>query len=251
MAAASATTSLRVGSYVHNNDFRNPALLAKEAATIDVLSGGRMELGLGAGYRKAEYDAVGLTFDPPGVRVSRREEAVDIVTRLLDGEKVDFEGQHYHLAGYGDIPAPVQRPLPLLIGGSGQRMLRLAARKAQIVGLLPGSGELAPAAMDAKIALLESAIAEAGRSDGGPERNLPFFGVSSDMDTLLRERGDGWRFRSVPRELLAATPFVLVGDDAAQAEALHERHQRWGFTYFVCYSDQLDKFIPVVRRLAR
>ena len=115
VAAANATTTLRVGSYVYNNDFRHPALLAKEAAIIDVLSGGRLELGVGAGYRAGEYDVVGLAFDAPSVRAGRFEEAVEIITRLLRAETVDCKGRYYRLSAYPGIPMPLQRPVPLLI----------------------------------------------------------------------------------------------------------------------------------------
>lgn len=255
MTAASATTTLRVGSYVYNNDFRHPALVAKEAATIDVLSAGRMEVGVGAGYYKEEYDAVGLPFDSPGVRARRFEEAIDIITQLFNGETVDFVGQHYRLSQYNAVLRPLQQPLPLLIAGGGQRMLRLAARKANIVGIVPQSlpggwvdaTGFTPTTLDSKVALLESALAEAGRTDSGPERNMLFFGVASAVDAI----SDGDRaLRFMPRELLATSPYVLLGDDGAMAEALHERRERWGFTYFVCWADRIDKIIPVVRRLA-
>jgi probable F420-dependent oxidoreductase len=255
VAAANATTTLRLGSYVYNNDFRHPALLAKEAATIDVLSGGRLEFGLGAGYYKQEYDAVGIPFDPPPLRARRFEEAIDIITRLFNGETVDFAGQHYRLSEYNAVLAPLQQPIPLMIAGGGQRMLRLAARTANIVGIVPQSlpggwvaaSGFTPAALDSRVALLESAISDAGRTDGGPERNMLLFGIASSVDGIS-EGGRALRFMTP--EVLATSPYVLLGDDAAMVEALHERRERWGFTYVVCWADELDKFIPVVRRLA-
>src|SRR5205085_1946051 len=121
IAAADATTTLRVGSYVYNNDFRHPALLAKEAATIDVMSGGRLEFGIGAGWDKREYGTTGIPFDPGSVRVSRLEEAVEIMKLLWQGERVSFTGQQYRIDGLEGMPLPIQRPLPLLIGGGGPR----------------------------------------------------------------------------------------------------------------------------------
>ena len=112
IAAADATTTLRVGSYVYNNDFRHPALLAKEAATIDVMSGGRLELGIGAGWHKGEYEQAGIKFDAGAVRVSRLEEAIEIMTRLWEGEPFSFTGQHYRIDGLEGTPLPIQRPLP-------------------------------------------------------------------------------------------------------------------------------------------
>lgn len=250
LAAAAATTTLRVGSYVYDNDFRHPALLAKEAATIDVLSEGRLELGLGAGWHKGEYDAVGIPFDPPGVRVSRLEESVEILLRLFAGGPVHHEGRHYRLDGHEGLPLPVQRPIPLLIGGGGPRMLRLAARRAQILGLVPPSlpeGGLDPdkftaEAMDAKIAAVESAVAEAGRTDGGPERSVLLFQVyASERDVSA----DDW----VRPDHVRDSPYVLLGDAAAMADQLLARRERWGLSYIVCFERDLEQFLPVVQRL--
>lgn len=251
LAAAAATTTLRVGSYVYDNDFRHPALLAKEAATIDVLSDGRLELGLGAGWHKEEYDAVGIPFDPPGVRVSRLEESIEILLRLFAGGPVTFEGNHYRIDGHEGLPAPIQQPIPLLIGGGGPRMLRLAARRAQILGLVPPSlpgGGLDPdkftaEAMDAKIASLEAAITDEGRTDGGPERSVLLFQMHrSEADAPA----DDW----VRRDLVATSPYVLLGDASAMADQLLERRERWGLSYVVCFERDLELFLPVVRRLA-
>jgi probable F420-dependent oxidoreductase len=251
LAAAAATTTLRVGSYVYDNDFRHPAILAKEAATIDVLSGGRLELGLGAGWHKEEYEAVGLAFDPPSVRVSRLEEAVEILVRLFDGGPVSFEGTHYRIAGHEGEPIPIQRPIPLLIGGGGPRMMRLAARRAQILGLVPPSlprGGLDPEkfsaeAMDAKVAALEAAVADAGRTDGGPERSVLVFHL---YESEAEVREEDW----VRPDLVGASPYALIGDPAAMAQQLEDRRERWGLSYVVCFDRDLERFIPVVRQLA-
>ena len=137
-AAAVATTRLRVGSYVFANDYRHPLVLAREVATLDMLSGGRFELGLGAGWNTTDYRKLGLPYDPPPRSIDRLTEAVPLIKRLLAGETVDHEGAHYRLSGAHVGPAPVQRPRPpLLIGGGGPRMLRLAAREADIVALQP------------------------------------------------------------------------------------------------------------------
>src|SRR5207253_1770645 len=135
-AAAAATTRLRVGTAVLNNDFRHPALLAREAATLDVLSDGRLELGLGAGHMQSEYEQAGLAFDPGALRVERLGEAVVIAKRLLEGESVTFAGRHYRVTNHTIHPLPVQRPRPpIFIGGSAPRLLALAAKEADIVGL--------------------------------------------------------------------------------------------------------------------
>ena len=249
MAAASATTTLRIGSYVYNNDFRHPALLAKEAATIDVLSGGRFELGVGAGWFKSEYDQVGLAFDPPAVRADRFEEAVDVIQRLLRGERVQHDGTHYRLDGLAGSPRPVQEPVPLLIGGGGPRMLRFAARAADIVAFVPRAlpaggldpADFALAPMDGKIARLEQAVTDSGRADGGPERSLLIFGFVDAQGVASDPR--------LPAEFSGASPYGLMGDPAAMAELLLERRERWGFTYYVCFARDLDRFTPVVRHL--
>ena len=251
LAAAAATTTLRVGSYVYDNDFRHPALLAKEAATIDVLSGGRLELGLGAGWHKDEYDAVGIPFDPPAVRVSRLEESVEILVRLFQGGPVQFEGSHYRLDGHEGMPLPVQQPIPLLIGGGGPRMMRLAARRARILGLvppsLPGGGldpeKFSAEAMDAKIAALEAAVREAGRTDDGPERSVLMFHLYASEREVP---ADDW----VRPDLVATSPYVLLGDAGAMADQLIARRERWGLSYIVCFERDLEQFTAVVRRLA-
>ena len=133
---AAATTRLRIGTMVLNNDLRHPVLLAPEAATIDVLSDGRLQLGLGAGHMKAEYDAAGLPFEPAATRVERLAEAVTIIKGLFTGEPLTFTGRHYRVIGHTIYPLPVQRPHPpIVIGGNAPRVLTLAAREADIVGL--------------------------------------------------------------------------------------------------------------------
>ncbi|HEX2052865.1 MAG TPA: LLM class flavin-dependent oxidoreductase [Actinomycetota bacterium] len=127
---AAVTSRVRLGSLVVCNDLRNPALLAKMASTVDVLSGGRLELGIGAGWFLPEYRAAGIPFDPPGVRISRLAEALQILRRLLDGEEVSFSGRHYRLEGARCLPRPLQERLPLLVGGAGDRVTGLAGRLA-------------------------------------------------------------------------------------------------------------------------
>jgi len=136
VAAAAATTRLRVGTLVLNNDFRHPVLLAREAALVDLLTDGRLQLGLGAGYMKSEYEQAGLPFDRGGVRVARLAEAVTILKGLLRGDTVTFEGHHYHVTGHAIHPRPRQQPHPpILIGGNGRHILALAACEADIVAL--------------------------------------------------------------------------------------------------------------------
>src|SRR5438034_6481236 len=142
-AAAAATTTLRVGSFVFDNDYRNPVMLAKEATTLDLLSGGRLEFGIGAGWSRRDYQQLGIPYDAPKVRVDRMEEAVVLMKRLWTEEKVTHEGPHYRVRDAMVLPRPTQRPHPpLMIGASGPRMLRIAAREAQIVAFVPSLNRL-------------------------------------------------------------------------------------------------------------
>src|SRR5215813_15374275 len=128
MAAADASEAIRIGSFVFNNDLRHPVQLAKEVATLDLLCGGRFELGIGAGWNKAEYDQVGLPFDRATVRIARLAEAIALIKQFFTQESVTFAGDHYRVSGLETSPKPPQRPhLPILIGGGGERMLSLAA----------------------------------------------------------------------------------------------------------------------------
>src|SRR5438445_9518805 len=134
VSAADATTRLRVGTNVLNNDLRHPVVLAREAATVDVLTDGRLELGLGAGYMRIEYDQAGLRFDRGGIRVERLAESVTIIKGLLGGTEVNFAGQHYRVTGHKIHPLPIQQPHPpIMIGGNGPRLLTLAAKEADTV----------------------------------------------------------------------------------------------------------------------
>jgi probable F420-dependent oxidoreductase len=251
VAAANATTRLRVGSYVYNNDLRHPALLAKEAATIDVLSGGRLELGIGAGWNKPEYDMIGLSFDPPAIRAARFKESLEIITRLLTGEELSYQGQYYQISRLEGMPLPIQQPIPLLIGGGGPSMIRIAARRANIIGFvprsLPGGGlddaKFAAETLDSNIEILETAVAKSERVDGGPERSILLFSLHSSLADVPE---DNW----IPRDLVETSPYALIGDTNAMADTLAARRERWGLNYFVCFDTDLEKFIPVVHKLS-
>lgn len=259
VAAAEAAPALRVGTLVLNNDFRHPALLAREAATVDLLTGGRFELGLGAGHAAEEYRRAGLAFDPAPVRVGRLEESVGIVRRLLDGETVDAAGRHYRLAGETCHPRPVQAHVPLLVGaGVGRRMLALAARTADTVGFtgvriaadaaVPDVSGFAPAAVDAQVAWVR---AQAGDRLGAIE-----------LHALVQRVLVTDRARAAAEELVAtvvpslaagdvlASPFVLIGSVGAMVEGLLARRERWGFSHYTVRPDGLAAFSAVIAALA-
>jgi probable F420-dependent oxidoreductase len=247
-AAAMATTTLRVGSYVYNNDFRHPVLLAREAAEIDVLSGGRMELGLGAGWSKDEYDRIGLSFDPGAARAARYEEAVRIIRDLHAGGVVTLQGAYYNVTDCELHVEPVQQPIPLLLGGGGPRMTRFSAMHADTVAFVPRSlptGGIDPAefsteAFDEKIAILDNTARL--RPGQPPERAILAFEVHRALD-LVPE--NSW----APREVIARGPYCLVGDTPRLVDAIVERRERWGLTHWTCWEDDIDTFVPIIAAL--
>ncbi|MGH7397451.1 MAG: TIGR03621 family F420-dependent LLM class oxidoreductase [Candidatus Rokuibacteriota bacterium] len=255
-AAALATTRLRVGSLVFSNDFRHPAVLAKDAATIDVLSGGRFELGLGAGWLRAEYDQAGIPFAPPGTRVGRLEEAVTIIKGLLAGERVTFAGRHYAIADLEGRPTPVQRPHPpIAIGGGGRRTLTLAAREASIVGLVPrarrdGSGldmaDLSDAATREKLEWVRAATDD--RFDSLEIHALIQAVVVAERRTAAADRLAS-RFK-VARDVVLETVYVLLGTVEEICKTLRERRERYGISYLTVFERDMEAFAPVVARLA-
>jgi probable F420-dependent oxidoreductase len=250
-AAAVVSTTLRLGSYVYDNDFRHPVLLAREAAEIDVLSHGRMELGIGAGWAKDEYLRVGIPFDPGPTRAARFEEAVGLIRSLLKGETVTHSGEFYQLDGCELGVEPVQEALPLLLGGGGPRMTRFAAEHADIIGYvprsLPGGGldpaEFSAAAFGEKLAILDASLR--GRTTAGPERGVLLFYAGRSAEAMPAE-GDGW----TSPEILSDSPYALIGDVDKMVDTLLERRERWGLTYFTCWEEDIDVLAPVVHRLA-
>ncbi|MGZ6256645.1 MAG: TIGR03621 family F420-dependent LLM class oxidoreductase, partial [Candidatus Limnocylindria bacterium] len=233
--AAAATTSLRIGGFVLANDFRHPLMLAREAATLDLLSNGRLELGLGAGWRTADYRQLGMTYDAPGRRIDRLVESSGLVKRLLAGETVTHAGPHYQLGAARIWPRPIQQPHPpIIMGGGGPRMLRLAAREADIVGFIPqfsqrGRPILADvneAALDRKVAIVREA---AGERFERVELNL-----------FIADAGMIGSEQPAPRSLLAAaklaavglvgSPYLLYGTLAGLRDRLDRRRERTGIS---------------------
>jgi probable F420-dependent oxidoreductase len=255
-AAALATTRLRVGSLVFSNDFRHPAVLAKEAATIDVLSGGRFELGLGGGWLRAEYDQTGIPFDAPGTRIERLEEAVTIIKGLLAGERVTFAGRHYTIADLEGRPTPVQRPHPpIAIGGGGRRTLTLAAREASIVGLVPrarrdGSGrDMTDLSDTATREKLEWVRAAAGDRFDSLEIHALIQAVAVGERRTAAADQLASRFK-VARDVVLETPYVLLGTIEEICESLRQRRERYGISYLTVFERDMEVFAPVVARLA-
>jgi len=259
VAAASVTSTLRVGTLVLDNDYRHPVLLAKEAATVDVLSGGRFELGLGAGWLGEEYDRAGLSFDPARVRVSRLEESVRILRRLLVGELVTFAGEYYSVRELENFPRPsgAAGP-PILIGGGSPRMLGIAGRLADIVGILPKAlpnGTISEAVSERSAETLAQKVEwvrEAAR-DRFPQLELsiivtvvPAHDQRAAAQRLAAERG----WVGVSAERVLQMPSVLIGSPDRIADQLRERRERYGLSYFVVSDQGMAGFAAAVRRVA-
>jgi probable F420-dependent oxidoreductase len=258
VAAAAATTRLRVGSNVLNNDFRHPVLVAREAATVDLLTDGRLQLGIGAGHMRAEYDAAGLPYDPGGVRVERLAEAVTILKGLLGGEPVTFAGRHYRVTGHRIHPLPVQRPRPpILIGGNGPRLLTLAAKEADIVGLSGitfRQGGVAPdlsawktSGVDERLRLVREA---AGARFEELELNALVQRVIVTPDARREAAELATRWTQLTVEEILESPFALIGTVDQMVERLEARRERWGVSYYVVFERDAEVFAPIVARLA-
>jgi probable F420-dependent oxidoreductase len=258
MSAAAATTRLRVGTNVLNNDFRHPVLVAREAATADLLTDGRLQLGLGAGHMKSEYDEAGLPFETGRARVERLAEAVAIVKSLLEGEEVTVAGRYYRVSGHRIHPLPVQRPHPpILIGGNGRRLLTLAAKEADIVGLSGitfRQGGAAPdlsgwrtAEVDQRIRLVREA---AGSRFERLEMNalVQTVVVTDDRRRAAEELAKRWVQLS-PAEILES-PYALIGTVDDLVADLTARRERWGISQWVIFEPCMDALAPVVARLA-
>ena len=262
MAAADATDRLRVLSLVLMNDLRHPALVHRAAATIDRLSGGRLELGLGAGWAARDYAALGLPFDPPGVRVDRLAESIEIIGRLFEDEPVTVAGRHFSVDALPGSPKAVQRPRPpILVGGGGRRVLELAARSADIVGVhaAMAGGELtsdvaadfSAERMAAKVGWVRAALAAAGRPADAVELQFSVYLCEVGKPRRAQERTRSTfaeRLAMDPR-LVADSPSVLQGSVDACADLLVERRARFGFSY-LRLSDDIDAVAPLVKRLA-
>jgi probable F420-dependent oxidoreductase len=256
VAAADATTTLRVGMLVLDNDYRHPVVLAKEAATLDLLSDGRLELGLGAGWERTDYEKSGMPYDPPGTRIDRFLEGLTIVRGLFAGGPYSFEGEHYTVTDLDGTPKPVQAHVPLIVGGGGPRMLALAAREADIVGvnfdLRSGAVDAATtstgtaAEVDKKIDIIRAA---AGDRFDDLELNIRVFVnvVTDDREGMAERLAPG--FGVAPSDALEI-PFALVGTTAQIIETIRARRERWGFSYVIFGADDLDRMAPVVAELA-
>ncbi|MET0145737.1 MAG: TIGR03621 family F420-dependent LLM class oxidoreductase [Ilumatobacteraceae bacterium] len=255
-AAAAVTTTLRIGALVFDNDYKHPVVLAKELATQDVLSAGRVEIGIGAGWLQSDYAAAGMPYDRPGVRVDRFEEALVVLRGAMADGPFSFSGRHYTVTDYDALPKPVQRPHPpILIGGGGRRVLSIAARQADIVGVngslaagVVGPAALATMTLEAVTAKVAIVRAAAGDRIDDIELSIRAFGVAVTGDRAGR-LAELAGFLGVPETMIAESPFGLFGSVNGIIEDLQRRRDELGFSYVIVGGEDIDAFAPVVARL--
>jgi probable F420-dependent oxidoreductase len=256
-AAAAATTELHVATAVLAADFRHPAVLARELAAIDVLSAGRLEVGLGAGYQVDDYRASGITMDPPKVRVDRLIEYVAVLRGLFADGPFTYAGEHFQIDALDGTPHPfTPGGPPIFVAGGGPRMLRFAARHADIVGVnpaLPTSEKRAEARHDGVAARIDEKFALIHEAAGERYDDLTFHGwlqvaqVTDDGLTVAQAVADEAELEVGD---VLASPFALIGSVEEIVERLHQRRERWGYSYYTVQQPAAHEFAPILAALA-
>jgi len=257
--AAGVSSRLRLGVMVLNNDFHHPSLLARDATTLDLLSDGRVELGIGAGHSLPEYQRAGITFDPAPVRISRVEESVVLLRRLLDGETVTYSGDYFQLTEERCDPLPLQPHLPILVGGSGRRVHQIGARHGDAVGFtglgrtLPDgqrhdASRFHPDRVDEDVRAVR--IAAATRI-GAIELQVLVQAVLITGDAHREaEEMASHRFPLLSPDDILATPYLMIGSVEEIAERLMAHRERWGFSHYTVRTDALGTIEPVIAKLS-
>jgi probable F420-dependent oxidoreductase len=254
--AAAVTTTLNVGALVFDCDYRHPAVLARELATIDLLSGGRLEVGLGAGWKKLDYDRAGIAMDTPKVRVDRMIEHVTVLKALFSGETVNFAGEHYTITDLDGTPKPHRGGGPVIVlAGGGRRVLRFAGANADIVGVNASihSGEIdTAAAQDALPGSIDQKVAWVREGSGDRFDDLELNAWLSVAEVTDDSAGLGeilgGVFMADAADVLAS-PLTLIGSAGEIAERLQARRERWGYSYTVIPGDRARDFAPIVAGL--
>ncbi|MBW3614860.1 MAG: TIGR03621 family F420-dependent LLM class oxidoreductase [Actinobacteria bacterium] len=255
--AAEATETLNVGALVFDNDYRHPVVLGKEIATLDLASEGRVEFGIGAGWMKSDYDEAGLVYDPPGVRIERMVEGLAVMKQLWGEGRAQLDGSHYTLSGAQGLPRPHSAGGPrIVIGGGGRRVLSIAAREADIVGVNPS---LAAGYVGAEVAVSSTApyyrerigwIREAaGDRFADLELQCLTFMVQFTDDRRGTYEAVAPLFGLTPEEA-AEVPIALAGTVAEMVETLQQRREEYGFSYVVVHDPEMEQFAEVVAKLA-
>ena len=257
MSVADATTNLRIGALVWDNDYKHPVVLAKELATMDLLSDGRLELGIGAGWMISDYEQSGIPYDRAGLRIERMIEGIDVMKGCFAEGAFSYAGKHYTITNYTGTPKPMQAPCPpILIGGGGKRVLTYAAQVADIIGInaTMSAGAVGPEAIstmtaqavDEKVDIVRDAV---GTRLNHVEMNIRAFLVNITDDAV----GAISRLSAamgVEDSMVAETPVALVGPPSKLIEDLIARRERWGFSYVIVGGEDIEKFAPVVAALS-
>jgi len=254
--AAAATDTIRVGALMYCNDYRHPTVLAKEVATLDLLSGGRMDFGIGAGWMTVDYEEAGFELDRPGIRIDRMIESLAVCRGLMSGESFSFTGEHYRITEMTGAPPPVQRPMPpVVIGGGGKRMLTVAGREADIVGINLNlrSGEIGadagadgtPARTDTKIEWVRDG-AGSRYSDVELQTRVHVSAVTDDKHALIDALAGGF---GLTTDEAMETPHALAGTVDEICADLERIRDRWDISYFGIGVESLDDMAPVVERM--
>ena len=256
-AAAAVTSRIRIGAFVFANDYRHPLLLAREMATLDQISSGRVELGIGAGWKTSDYRQLGMPYERAGLRIERMQESVGLMRRLFAGDRVTYSGPHYHLDAARLAPIPVQPRIPILIGGGGPRMLGIAAREADIVGLLTqfdGRGRpIASQGTEGQTAHKVEIIREAAGSREAFERLelnvlVPSAGLIGSGSSMLGSVASA--IKAVAPRVVGGSPYLLHGTLAQVRETLLRRRERLGISYYIWSARAVESMAPVVEALA-
>jgi probable F420-dependent oxidoreductase len=256
LAAAHATTTLRVGCTSFNNEFRHPAVLANEAATLDLLCDGRFEFGIGAGWVKAEFEAIGIPFDSPGTRVDRMIEAVSMIKRLWRGDDVYHDSSHYTIDGFVDVVRPVQQPHPpVFIGGGGKRLLTFAAKEANIIGIIatarPEGGMVfgADETGDVVARKVQWVRDAAGERFDQIELAMLLWTVSIADDRRAAAEEVARTTGRVTVDEVLASPYYPIGSVDSIADQLLDLRERHGISYFSVFPKDREAFAPVIAKL--
>jgi probable F420-dependent oxidoreductase len=255
--AAEATTTLRVGTLVLDNDFRHPVVLAKEAATLDVVTSGRFEFGVGAGWLRADYEQSGIPMERPSIRVARLAESLEIMRAMWRDGSATYEGEHYRVTAAPGTPAPVTPGgPPLVIGGGSERILALAGRHADIVSVVPSltAGYVGPeVAAEAVAEKYIERVRWAREAAGDRAADLEFqcWTVTVQVVPNAREVIESIAsvFDLTPDQLRAA-PIALIGTVTEIVDMLRKRREELGFSYIVVHEPEMDALAPVIAELA-
>jgi probable F420-dependent oxidoreductase len=254
--AAEATTTLRVCALVLDNDYKHPAIVAKETATIDALSDGRVDLGIGAGWQIVDYTALGIPYDSAGTRIARLDEALRVIKGCFAGEAFSFSGEYYTITDYTATPKPVQDRVPVLIGGGAPKILGLAGREADIVGINPNLRVGAITADAAKSASSDETLKKldwikqgAGSRFDDIELQIRYFvhAITDDREGFAAAMAPA--LDAEPADVLGSGA-VLVGTREEIVDTLVQRREEWGVTNVVVGSDFFEDFAPIVSQLA-